>query len=166
MKRLLLLAAVIVAFVQAQKVSGATGDVVGGEVLTNGWVLRLAISGYDTNGQFSFGWQTNNTGTPKLSLSVLSQGFTTNGDATTRTRTLYGTKQLRFPYGTNGQSTANYISAMTNVSGTLFIDIALTEYVYSGDSNLVGTIASGLYSNNAANASFTVTNSSLQTYPK
>src|SRR6188474_2234517 len=66
-------------------------------VESNGWVVRYVLTGHSiTNGTFQWGFGASNnlvTSTQSVVMTLVSQGFTTNATATTRSRTLYGTKQ-------------------------------------------------------------------------
>src|SRR3990172_12051062 len=78
----------------------AVGDITGAEVETNGWVIKLYISGLNTNGNFFNGMGTNNslTATNALRLKLTSMGFNGDGNGITVERSVYGTKILRMPY--------------------------------------------------------------------
>lgn len=145
----------------------AVGDITGAEVETNGWVIKLYISGLNTNGGFYNGFGTNNSLTTSngLTLTLDSMGFDDAGNGIIRQRTVYGTKLLRKPYP----------SQLTNdieTDGTGCIPrIALSEYVYSLDSNLTLSVRAGAYAttnlttNCNAASGLSVTNGSVQPYP-
>lgn len=147
---------------------GAAGDYVGAQIDPQGWQLWLEFAGMNTNGTFAIGLGTNNsiTGNEKCKVTVVSQGFDDAGAATTITRTLYGTKQLRFPYSAGGAQ--NFPDTSSNgVNAT--IKLALSDYIYSGDSNITVTLLSGLYSTNSVNSAavtaMPVTNNSTANHP-
>lgn len=140
---------------------GAAGDITAVNVEANGWVLNATFEG-PTNGTFAFGFGTNNSisGSEKVILTVTSPGFDSTGMSNAVTRTVYGTKQLRLPYP---QNTVNDV--ITNDSaGTCEIRVALSDFIYSGDTATF-SILSGLYGGNNA-ASGTATINSTRTYPK
>jgi len=146
--------------VAAASESAEPSNVLWAEVEDNGWVLKVHIDGYDTAGAFDFGFATNNTGASKVKLDLTSMGFDTNGAATTISRTVYGTKELRLPY-------PDYATDdITGVGGGVTIRLALSDWVYDYDSNLVCSISADWYSNNTANATVAITNNSVQSYPK
>lgn len=141
-------------------VFGSTGDIVGVSIETNGWQALVYVAGLMTNASYSFGLGANNSiaGSEKLMISVVSQGFDDTGSAAPILRKVYGTKQVRKPYPNHGSADEVYDS------GTNRLRIALSDYVYAGDSNLTATIVSGLYSNSLSAASVPVTNLSTASY--
>lgn len=137
----------------------AVGDITGVAIETNGWQALVYISGLGTNGTYSYGLGANNTltGAEKLRISFTSQGFDDTGTAITVPRSVVGTYRVRKPYP--DQAAADEVLD----AGVLRLRIALSDYVYSGDSNLTATIASGLYAQggtNCASASVAITNGS------
>lgn len=144
----------------------AVGDITGVAVRSDGWSADVYISGLNTNGTYIYGLGSNNalTGSEKLRISLTSQGFDDTGTATTIPRTVVGTKRVRkaYPDDMAGDETLD--------AGVLRVRIALSDYVYSGDSNITATLGSGLYTqggtNSASASSVTVTNSSTVAYPK
>lgn len=144
----------------------ASGDVTWATVETNGWVVRICVAGVSTNSAFDFGWSTNNSGASKVQLTITSPGYDTNGVPTTRSRTVYATKQLRFPYGVNGQSTTNYINDVTVSGSDAVIRCALSDYVFQSDTIQNVSVAAGWYATNNPNAAVIATNSSTIAFPK
>lgn len=146
---------------------GAAGDITGVAIETNGWQALVYVDGMATNGTFAFGLGTNNSivGTEKLKITLTSPGYDDTGATTTVQRVVYGTKQVRFPYPSQ-----NFPDTDDSVAGTLRLRIALSDYVYAGDSLGTAAIASGLYNTNsitsAAASWSTITNLSTQPYPK
>jgi hypothetical protein len=146
----------------------ATGDIVSATIRPDGWSADIVIEGLGTGGTYDMGLGTNNnpaTGTPKITFTVVSKALRADG-ATTLTRTIYGTKQVRKPYpdqATNDE---------TAEGGNVRVRVALSEMVFSTDkvgggnsgTDPVVNILSGFYtqgtSNNASGASFPVTNNS------
>lgn len=143
------------------------GDIVSASVATNGWTLDLWIKGATTNGTFSLGFSTNDfygTDNAKVALTITDLGFDSTGSPTTVQRTVYGTKQVRFPYPHNGYP--NTTTDGTNVH----VKLALSDYVYSKSSNITATFLAGLYAqgstNSKAASGIEVTNTSIETYPQ
>jgi len=162
MKRIILALLIVVPL----RMLAANGDITGVAVRSDGWSADVYISGLNTNGIYSYGLGANNTltGSEKLRIALTSQGFDDTGAATTIPRTIVGTKRVRkaYPDDLAGDETLS--------SGVLRVRIALSDYVYAGDSNITATLGSGLYAqggtNSAAASSVTVTNSSTVAYPK
>lgn len=95
----------------------AAGDLVSVTVIATGWEADVTLSGLAVAGTYVFGLGTNNdpaTGTPKITFTVVSLAYDNTGAATTATRTVYGTKEVRWP-----ATTASIAGVFT--SGT-FID--------------------------------------------
>lgn len=94
-------------------------------------------------GTYDFGLGANNDpqdGNPKLIVTVQSPGYDDEGNATTITRTLYGTKQVRLAYPNQAENDESV------ADGNLTVRIALSEYIYSGDTITNVTVLAGLYS--------------------
>jgi hypothetical protein len=152
----------------------ATGDILSVAVGADGWYADITIEGLSTGGTYNLGLGTYNvtTGAPKVVFTVVSKGFDDTGAATTITRTVYGTRQVRKAYpnqATNEESTAG---------GNVTVRVALSEYIYQKDNTGGGnsgtaptvTILSGFYTqaatpNNAA-TNMAVTNNSTAAYQK
>jgi hypothetical protein len=135
--------------------------ITGGEVDASGYFIRLWVTGLNTNGTHDLGFNTNRiiTGNEKLRLDFISQEPLT---PSTVSRREYGTEALRIP-GTS-------LKDETPFSGGIILKYGLSMGVTVGDSNLVLSTSSGLYSqggsNLAAVSSMTITNSSVQKYTK
>lgn len=148
---------------------GATGDWVSGTVQTNGWDMQIAWSGLATNKTLSFGWNTNNTitGSDMVKLTVTSPGYDSTGATNVQTRTVYGTKQLRYAYSELGQTTDSNFEKTSISGGNLLCDIALSEPLFVGDSATADVQAS-LYdaagTPNNASTGQSVVNNSTDTY--
>lgn len=148
--------------------TAAAQTIIGASTDTRGYKLYIYLTGLNTNGTFNLGWITNNQ--PSLSnkavVSISKPGFkpVANGSPvpTNWPCTIYGTRQLRFPYPGDA-----YPETEVHGSG-IRIAIGLTQYVFSEDSSISLTTLSGLYSqggsNSPAASGITVTNNSLQTY--
>lgn len=147
----------------------ADGDIYGASVETNGWTLDLWIVGNSstyTNGAFSFGFGANNTLTAnqKLVLTTTSCGFNDDGTTNQTIRTIYDTRQLRYPY-------PNQAYNDTSIDGSnIKLRIGLNEYIYAWDVSLTANILSGHYATNALTSasasSLSVTNTSINDSPK
>lgn len=138
----------------------AVGDIVGVSIETNGWQALVYVAGLNTNGTYAFGLSANNTatGSEKFVLTLDSPGYDDTGTSGRYLRKIYGTFRVRKPTPNDGSADEVYSA------GTNKIRISMSDYVYSGDSNLTATIASGLYTltgtpNNSASG-VTVTNNS------
>lgn len=137
------------------------GSLISASIETNGWIARLTFANMDTNGTWSTGFSSNNVPTSsKLSVTVRSQGYNSSGSSVTTNRTLYGTYLLDQPY-------PNRSLKDTIVSGSdLITRISLSDYVYSGDSNIVINLSSGAYTasslGNLSASSFAASNISTQ----
>jgi hypothetical protein len=153
----------------------ATGDVVGGAVMENGWIVLLRIEGGATNGTYDFGFvnTTNSTfnnwnnDSAKLKITVNSPGYATSGllgATNVWSGTAYGTKAIRFPYPDEAFPRV-YIDG-----SDVIIYVSLDDYIFATDTGMTATIGAGLYASSTATnnaASITLTNLSAQTvYPK
>jgi hypothetical protein len=133
-------------------------------ITCNGWVAEIDIAGLGMGGTYNFGLGTNNNpSTAKIALTLTSPGYDANGNATTITRTVYGTYWLRLAYPNN--ATADETAG----AGYVTVRVGLSDFVYSGDTSVTANITSGFYTqggtpNNAATG-ISVTNNSTQTYP-
>lgn len=146
----------------------AAGDILAVEVGADGWWADITIEGVGTGGTYAL----TPDGTPKLALIVTSLGFDDAGAATTVTRTVYGTKQVRKPHPNAAQNEETVVGTDVRVR------VALSDYVYAKDKAGVGnsgtditaTVLAGLYTQGGtpsnARASFTATNSSTATHQK
>jgi hypothetical protein len=149
--------------------NAATGDIIGAEILPQGWILRLTIEGLNTNGTYNFNLATNNNpinanGSIRANsyLDLVSQGYDSTAQPTTISRRVFGTHALRFP------TPNNTLKDEVISGGNVLVKIALSEGVFAGDSNVVATIKSGLYvESGVSNAAttITVTNNSTLQYP-
>ena len=150
----------ILLLLSALTLNAATGNIKWATVETNGWVLQVCFDTLGTNGTFNFGWGTNNTGTSKVTLSLTSLGYDDLGQSTTSVRTVYGTKQLRFPWP------ANAFPDIQIVGADVVVRTGLSDYVFASDSNLTVNIQANWYSNNAAATGLSATNNSILPHPR
>jgi len=149
----------------------AARDPISCEIRPDGWTAKVVMEGMAAGGAYSWGFGADNdprTGTPKFVLTVVSKGFDSSGNATTHTRTIYGTDILRKPYTNDSQNDE------TNVSSNVELIIALSEFVYEKDkagagnsgTNPTVSIAAGWYSqggdSNAVTGMAVTNNSTLQ----
>lgn len=149
------------------KVFAATGDItavrIASDTAYSGWTAEIDIDGLSTGGTYDFGLGANNDPTnAKMVFTVTSQGYDDSGNATTMTRTVYGTNYVRKVYPDNAQAYE------TNNGGSVTVRVALSDYIYSSDTVTV-SIASGFYTQGSASNSvsgLSVTNNSAEAYPK
>lgn len=142
------------------RLMSAPGDVLWLTVGTNGWDAYLAVQGLNTNGTYNLSPTTNN----RLRLTVTSMAFDDSGNGTTTQREILGTYRVRKPVPNEGIADEQIIDS-TNV----VLRIALSDLIYSRDSNITVSVKSALYvaggvTNNAASG-ITVTNLSTLNYP-
>jgi hypothetical protein len=156
----------------------ATGDITAVRIsnsptTTNGWAAEIDISGMTSGGKYNVGLSSStdssagNPANAKIRLDLTSPGFDASGNPTTISRTVYGTIPVRLPYPA---STGSF-DAMdeTNTGGGVTVKIALSDFVYAGDTNITATVGSGFYTqgsvtNNAI--TIPVVNNSTYQYPK
>lgn len=158
----------ILLLILALPLVAATGDVVAVRVIQNtctagascnGWVAEIDLEGLSTGGTYDFGLGANNNpSTAKIVFTVTSPGYTTSGGSTTIQRTVYGTVALRKPY-------PNEASKDETAGTPLTVRVALSDFIYSGDTATV-SIASGFYAGSNAVTDLAVTNNSTLTHPK
>ena len=131
----------------------------------NGWVAEVDVSGVSAGGAYSLGIGVNNDPTnAKLSCVVTSLGYNTSGNATTISRTIYGTHQLRKSH--NASFTSPYPNDETLVGSTLTLRIALSDFVYSLDTDVTCSVGAGIYTGSNATTGMVATNSSTLAYPR
>lgn len=163
----------------------ATGDIIAAEIRgtaslahLNGWVIALKIEGWSakTVESMSLGWTAPNTSlgnnpntdTPSLTLSLTSPGYEVSGSsisATTRARTLWGSRRIRKPFPDQAQ-----FETIVEDSD-LWVLIGLTGYAYEDDSSLsVSVLANTVTATDASTSNavtgLSVTNNSTVAYPK
>jgi hypothetical protein len=130
----------------------------------NGFVAEIDIDSLGVGGTYAFGLTGNNDpASAKVVFTVTSPGYTAAGASTTITRTVYGTQWVRKAYP--DEATANE----TDAGATLTVRVALSDFVYAGDTATV-TVGAGFYTESATpTASITdlaVTNNSTLTHAK
>lgn len=152
------------------KALAATGDISAVRINADGWSASVDISNFvSTSTTNNMGLGANNDPTnAKVVFHLTSPGFDSNGNVTAVSRTIYGTQIVRLPY-------PNQLSLdEATTSGKVTIRVALSDYVYSGDTNVTATMASGWYTDNGpggtglpnnATTSAPVTNNSTAPYP-
>lgn len=130
----------------------------------NGWVQEVDFDNLGTGGTYNFALAAkNDPSAAKSVLSVTSPGYDATGSPITAPpRTVYGTQWERKAYPNQA------VADESTVSTLLTSRIALSDYIYSGDT-VTAAIASGLYTktavpNNAFSGS--VTNNSTLAHPK
>lgn len=183
---LLIIVAASALFTNVQSAQAALGDITNVRITKDGWYAEVDIDGFKTGGTADYGMSEdtnpatidNNPDAAKMVFTVTSQGYDTNGNLGTITRTVYGTKTLRKPYP--NQNTLDESVA----AGKLTLKVALSEYVYDDDKNggagtsgtdVTVSIAPNWYRDSGAGGSntyssaisnLTVTNNSTIHYPK
>lgn len=163
-----LFTATLILLVGMLRAFGATGDIVGAQIETNGYVLKLWIEGINTNGTYSFGFDTgthvnNIPRSPKAKIEGTTCGYNDSGAAINFPLTTPVTYRLRLPYPNEA------IVDETIDGGNIILRLTLSDFWYNTDSNLVFSTGSQLYSqggNNSAAAVVAVTNSSTLTHAK
>ena len=159
----------------ALRLGAQTTNIVGLEVETNGWVLRVTIGGsvvasFGTNAQFYNGFRPNNapSSTNKLALTAVSPSFTAAGVSQAVTRTVYATRLLRGLYpmqNTNDFYPQDVLG--TNVVGRL----GCSDFLFAGEAITATALAGYVVNTNsgvdaAAFTSQSVTNSSTNDWPR
>lgn len=152
--------------------SAAQGDIQGvriiGDANHNGWVAEIDLESLSAGGTYNLGVTPNTPGSQvdanaRIKFHVTSPGYDTNGNATTTTRTVYGTSSLRQPYP--NQNTPDETAG----AGFVTVRVTLSEFIYAGDV-VTADIGGGFYTQSGtANSNATglvVTNNSTNTYPK
>lgn len=152
------------------RLHSATGDIIGAWITTNGYSIRIRVEGANTNGLIEHGLGTNRSAveSARLKLNLTSQTLTTSLSPTTETFQLVGQEPMRYPVPGNA-----FVD--TELSGSdAIIHVALSDYVYAGDSNLTLSCLAGLYTftnsgptivSSASVTGLTVTNLSVASYP-
>ena len=147
---------------------GAIGDLRSFTIGSQGWDAYEEWLGYTTNGTHSSGLGTNNSlGTAATRiLSVMSAGFDDTGTSNWTLRLLVGTTNVQFAYpGDAFADRQRNNAADATANGAIVTNrIALSDYIYPGDSVTI-SVRSGAYSNNNA-AIITAVNGSQTPSPK
>lgn len=158
----------------------ATGDILSCTIRDDGWSADVVIEGFVDGAAYNFGTLDDaepTTATPKVTFTVVSEGYNASGVLGTITRTVYGTHVVRKAYPNHATLDE------TEGGGNLSVRIALSEFIYDDDNTGGGksgtaptvTIAAGWCTNSgsgggsetsAAATNLTVTNSSTLDYPK
>lgn len=141
----------------------ATGDIIDMVVDPEGWYVEPKIEGLSSGGTYDNGYGSDlDPADANLDLTMTCETFSGVGGATTKQRTLYGTKFKRQAY-------PNEASADETIDGSdVILRHAISDYIYAGDTSITANIATGLYTqggtpNNAA-IDYVVTNSSTCGY--
>ncbi len=152
----------------AHTAEAATGDITGVRIsqspYKDSWVAEVDIEGLTAGGTFNMGLGTaNNPETAKIVFTVTSPAFDSEGNATTVTRTIYGTRFLRQAYPNNA------LADTVTTGNTLTVKVMLSDYIYNADTNITANIDAGFYTKNTSNAAasgIAVVNTSTLDYPK
>lgn len=109
----------------------------------DGWVLEVDVDALAVGGSYNLGIGTrNNTTNATAYCDVTGEGYTAGAVLTTTTRRMYATKALRKVY--NAAYTAPYPADEIFAEGRLTLRLALSDFVYSGET-LSCAIGAGLY---------------------
>lgn len=109
----------------------------------DGWVLEVDVDALAVGGTYSLGiGARNSTATAAAYCDVTGDGYNASAVLISTTRRLYLTKPLRKIY--NAAYTAPYPADETVTGGTLTLRLALSDFVYSGET-LSCAIGAGLY---------------------
>lgn len=144
----------------------ATGDILSVTIQPNGWTAIVRIEGYGIGGSYDFGLGVDNDpSTAKIDLTVTSPGYDASGNLTTIQRTVYGVPDINV--GAVRKVYPNQAQPDETVVG-LDVDIlvALSDFIYSGDTSITASIGASWYDTNNAVVGLGVTNNSTNTYPK
>lgn len=158
--------------VSPERAIAATGDItavrISSSAVHKGWIAEIDIEDMTTGGTYNMGFTPSTSGSAidanaTVKFNVTSPGFDTSGNATTISRVVYGTTSLRQPYPNQA------LADETAGAGFVTVRVALSEYIYAGDTVTVD-IGAGFYqdgiSSNSAVTGLNVTNGSTNTYPK
>lgn len=145
---------------------GAIGDILSVGIEAKGWVAQVTVDGFTTNSLFNAFLTGSNQPTASTPyIAVNSWGYNDVGARSIVQRKVYMTALLRCPYPAQAFKAVS-VSGTTNAMYRL----ALSETIYTGDSNLVCWIVKGVFTNatatNAAVASMSVSNGTAQVYPR
>lgn len=160
-------------FLVSLSLRGATGDIVGNGNITSMGVAEVRWEGFtQTNTPYTHGLRgiTNLAtydGTNEIFFLI---PWTTNGVSITLDswgwwygtnkvwqRTVYGTRLARKPYPNHAQSA---IVTNIDVNNTARFSFWLNDFIYTTDSNLVGTIRANAFASNNAVSSLSFSNNS------
>lgn len=109
----------------------------------DGWVLEVDVDALAVGGTYSLGIGTRNNVTNATAYcDVTGDGYTASAVLTSTTRRMYATKALRKVY--NAAYTAPYPADEIVAGGTLTLRLALSDFVYSGET-VSCVIGAGLY---------------------
>ncbi|MBC7522045.1 MAG: hypothetical protein H7268_13255, partial [Sandarakinorhabdus sp.] len=136
------------------------------QIESNGWVLRLTLTGALSSPNTDFSAYTfDMNGVPRLTLTTSHPGFVKSGGTAvggTRTRSIIGLKPLRNPANpiASGTLAAPTIDETDLGGGQVRVRIALAEMVYSGDTGLSLAVLGNWRAGEGAATGISVTNSS------
>jgi hypothetical protein len=137
-------------------------------VESNGWVLRLDVTGSLTSPVTNFGaYPLTPDATPKVALAVTSPGFVKSGGTAvsgSTARSLVGTRALRLPVDPLNP-TVQALDETDLGGGVIRIRIALSEEVYVGDNTLTLAVLAGWRTGESAASGISVTNNSTVAPP-
>ena len=138
------------------------------EVESNGWVLRLTLTGAPTVPNTDFGaYALDPNGAPRVSLACSHPGFTVaGGQAVTSAlaRTLVATVPLRRPVNP-ASPTVRVLDEADLGGGSIRVRLALSEHVYATDNGLTLAVLAGWRAGEAAASGIAVINGSTLAAP-
>lgn len=131
----------------------AAGDILSATVLANGWQLELVIDDFVDGGSYDLGvGPKGELGTDDYPAQVKmlvqsANGYDANGDPAQLVRTIYATKEVRKAYP--NQADIDEVES----GGDLTIKLALSDYIYTGDTITSCVVLAGTYTDDGAGGS-------------
>jgi hypothetical protein len=142
--------------------------IIAAAVESNGWVLRLDVTGSLTAPSTDFGaYPLTPDGTPRVSLALQSPGFVKSGGtavAGSLSRALVGTRALRLPVDPLNPN-VQQLDETDLGGGIIRVRIALSEEVYAGDTGLTLAVLAGWRAGEGAASGISVANNSAVAPP-
>jgi hypothetical protein len=138
------------------------------EIESNGWVLRLTVTGSLTAPNTNFGaYSLDPNGTPRVVLSSSHPGFVKSGGQAVSgslSRSLAATTPLRLPVNP-ASPTVKVLDETDLGGGSIRVRLALTEHVYATDTGLNLAVLAGWRTGAPAQSGIAVTNNSTTIAP-
>jgi hypothetical protein len=127
----------------------APGRIIGASIETNGWQMLVWIEGMATGGTFNLGLESTNKRpeNARVALTASTPGFTSSGTPIRHTISLLATKQVRLPYPNHSEPD------MAIEGGNLKLRVALSQFIYQTDSNIIAQLPAGIYVANGLSSS-------------
>jgi hypothetical protein len=143
--------------------------IIAAAVESNGWVLRLDVSGTLTVPKSNFeAYALDPDGVARVALAVSSPGFVKSGDTAVAgmlARSLVATRPLRLPVDPLNP-TVQTLDETDVGGGVLRLRLALSEEVYAGDTGLTLAVLAGWRAGEAAASDIAVANDSTVAPPQ